>query len=490
LSRRVIVLSRSLFALFLFVVLLTSFVQAQNASSAKPFSGGYLAARAFHEGKFSFVNSGYNPLAVEPNALTCSPAPCIFKSVDASEGGAGAVNEDPVAVNPNNPQQILTGGNDFNCVNVQGFFATSDGGTTWSRKCSPGSGGQGDPIVGYDLNNVAYAGGIQNFSVVDFISKDNGKTWGNPITVITPVLGYLADKPWLEVDVNANSPRKNSIYVSTTQFDFSSGSQIWVSNSTDGGKTWNSTAVSTKQTFPTNVDQFSDLAVGADGTVYLSWLRCPAAASGICGGELSQIMFSRSKDGGKTWSKEKVAGTVTLVPSSCGAFYGCLPNTFERVSNIASNTVTGVGATAQVYISVYNWTGSQMQVEVLGSKNGGQTWGAPVLVTPGSKGDQFFQWANVSKNGKLLAVTWLDRRNDPNNLMYQPFYAISKDGGQTFGKAVALTGTKSNPNNDGRGGSFIGDYRTHVWSGSSIIAVWMDTRTNTSQDEVGGVKLH
>jgi len=180
--------------------------------------------------------------------------------------------------------------------------------------------------------------------------------------------------------------------------------------------------------------------------------------------------------------------TVTLVPNACGGgFYGCLPNTSERVSNLASNAVHGSGSTAQVYVCVYNWNGSQMQVEVIKSTDGGTTWGTPVLVSTSTKGDQFFQWINLAKSGQA-AVTWLDRRNDASNLKYQPFYAVSNNG-TTYGPNHPLSTTMSNPNKDGFGGSFMGDYRTHVWNGSSIDAVWMDTRTNVSQDEAGGARI-
>ena len=40
---------------------------------------------------------------------------------------------------------------------------------------------------------------------------------GTPV-VAAAVSGTDMDKPWLEVDTNANSPRKNSLYVSMTQF--------------------------------------------------------------------------------------------------------------------------------------------------------------------------------------------------------------------------------------------------------------------------------
>ena len=147
------------FALTL-TLLTTPLMSAQQRLDKSPLSGGLLAARAFKAGRLHYqpaANGGiHNP------DLTCSPAPCAFPNVDASEGGSAPVNEHPIAANPNNAMQLLSGGNDYNCGNIQGFFASGDGGSTWAHVCSPGSGGEGDPVVGYDLNNVAYAGGIQS----------------------------------------------------------------------------------------------------------------------------------------------------------------------------------------------------------------------------------------------------------------------------------------------------------------------------------------
>lgn len=473
------------------VVLFTPVLNAQNQHIFdKPYSGGYLAAKAFKEGQLHIQGNVTNRIA--PPSLTCSPAPCPFTPVDASEGGSNPVNEDPIAVNPNNPMQILSGGNDYNCGNIQGFFASSDGGTTWTRVCSPGSGGEGDPIVGYDLNNVAHAGGIQNGNVVGFTSTNNGMTWSAPTTIITPVFGYLSDKPWMEIDTSSTSTFKNNIYVSTTQFGpflgSSQKSQIWVSHSSDGGKTWTSKAVSAVST--TTVNQFSDLAIGADGTVYADWINCPANGflSPYCGGQKTNIMFSKSTDGGNTWSSPTVATTVTLVTDNGCCFYGQLPNTSERVSEIPANAAFGSGSTAKVYIAVYNWTGTQMQLEVIRSKDGGTTWASPKIVNPtATTGDQFFQWLNVNSAG-TIGVTWLDRRNDTANLSYQPFFAFSKNSGGSFSVGHALSSKKSNPLNDGFGGAFMGDYTGNAWSGTkTIYQSYMDTTTGTCQDFVTGV---
>ena len=456
-----------------------------------PYSGGVLMARAIQQGRVQIHPGVPNPLGVPP--VTCTPAPCVFTPDRASEGGQ-AVNENPIAVNPKNPQNLLTGGNDYNCGNIQGFFSSSDGGSTWSHVCLSGSGGEGDPIVGFDLNGTAYAGGIQNSDYVLSSSTDGGKIFGTPVIVSKPLLGSLADKPWLEIDLNSTSPFKNALYVSGTQFASNSNSEISVSHSTDGGKTWTTKVVDTEQHYPSEVDQFSDLAIGADGTVYVNWLRCPAnGPTGNCGDTVGNIMFSKSTDGGNTWSTPSVTTTVTLMPDpSGGGFYGTLPHfNSERISDIPSNAVVGSGSTAKVYVAVYTWTGAVAEVELVTSIDGGTTWGAPVVVSAPTTGDQFFQWVNAGPGGKV-GVTWLDRRNDTADKLYQPFFAISGAGGASFGGAKALSSAKSNPAKDGFGGSFMGDYRTHVWSGTVINAVWMDTTTGTNncQDEFGGTKLH
>src|SRR5205823_12075322 len=118
------------------VMIVVPVMNAQNVLGKSPLSGGLLAARAVKEGRIQLqTNVGHGP---SPD-LTCSPATCAFTPVQVS-GGGQMVDEDPVAANPNNRMQLLSGGNDYNCSNVQGFYASSDGGTTWTRSCSKGSG--------------------------------------------------------------------------------------------------------------------------------------------------------------------------------------------------------------------------------------------------------------------------------------------------------------------------------------------------------------
>jgi hypothetical protein len=193
-------------------------------------------------------------------------------------------------------------------------------------------------------------------------STDNGQKWSAPAVAVTPLFsGGLTDKPWLQVDDNASA-----LYLSVTQFDATGNdTEISVSHSTNGGTSWTTSAVDTAQVFPA-VDQFSDLAIGTDGTVYVSWMRCTAI--GECAGTQATLLLSRSTDGGNTWSKP-----VTLAPDNSGCcFYGQLPNTGERVSEIP---VLGIDNSSgphagTLYAAFYTWTGSFMVVDVATSTTG------------------------------------------------------------------------------------------------------------------------
>jgi hypothetical protein len=464
-----------------------------------PISASTLVVRGIRNGTIHLQNAGKQGTAPATPGLNCTPAPCALPNVNASTGTTQPVDETPIAVNPLNKKQMITGGNDYNCTSstYRGFWVSNNGGKTWSGACGlgyNGATGDGDPMVGYDLNGTVFQGGIDNVgsgSISVASSTNNGKTWNNPV-IANAVNGMSADKGWMEIDANAGSPRKNNIYVSNTMFASNNDSSIWVSHSTDGGKTFSIVQASPTATWPNFVNQFSDLGTGADGTVYLTYLNCPVTGqSGDCGGTASTMYFQKSTDGGKTWSTQVAVDHITLAPDNCGAFYGCLPNTSERVSNIpvvAADASGGV-RNGQLYVVDYNWTGTYMQVRVASSTDGGNTWSSPVNVAPKSdKHDQFFPWLNVDSKGNV-GVTWLDRRNDSSNINYEAFATWSSDGGSSFKTNVQIADTASNPFDDGFGSGFMGDYSGNAWFGNKLFASWTDTRNGSySQDEIGGLK--
>jgi hypothetical protein len=459
-----------------------------------PLSASFQMARAINAGILRPSTGGE---AIQPPALKCKPRPCALPNVRASRGPQ-PVNQTPMAVDPN-AGNLLTAGNDYNCPSLQGYYISVSGGASWSRSCgtvaSGSTGGGGQPIVGWDLNEVAYRGGADMFSqstsgiVVDK-STDLGATWSTPV-IAARVFGLLMDKPWMEIDNNLASPFKNTIYVSATEVtNNNSNSRIAVTHSSDGGATWSLVNVDTLQIFP-KVDQFSDLAITDDGTVYVSWMRCTASGpTNDCGGTTASMWFSKSTNQGVTWSAPTMINNVDLAPDDCGAFYGCLPNTSIPVSNVPVIAVDNSASPTHgnLYVIEYTWRGFYMKTQVTVSSNGGSVWGSPIRVTPSSDThDQFFAWINVASNG-TVGVSFLDRRNDQANIDYDAFSASSTNGGASY-QDLQLSNVTSNPLNDGFGGSFLGESTGNGWGAGAkhMFAAWPDTRLGESQDEVGGL---
>jgi len=480
---------------FLLIALLLSLATIANAQTATspleklPYSGGVLVSRAIRAGRVQLPSDNFL-LPLQPPSETCSPIPCVLPNVDVFPTSA-PVNEVPMSVNHKHPKQLLTGSNDYSCGTFLGFDASNDGGATWNHTCftTVSGAGDGDPGVGYDLNGKAYISGIDAGALaIDFeTSTNNGKTWSATAVAVPSLNGGLTDKPWLEIDTSPGSKFKNSLYISITQFDPNSDSQITVTYSHDGGKTWKLGFTGPLQQFPGSVDQFSDIAIGADGTVYLTWQRCPTTGpTNDCGGTTATMYFAKSTNGGKTWTKPHAMFKTNLAPDSCGAFYGCLPNTNERIANIpviAVDNSTGPHK-GNLYVAYYNWTGTYMKMKVATSTNGGKTWTSKPVAPASDTHDQFFQWINVNKG--VVGVSFMDRRNDPSNVNYEAFAAFSTNGGASFGKNVDLSASPSNPFNDGFGGGFIGDYTGNGWSGNTLYVTFTDTTKGIDQDFLTG----
>ena len=471
-----------------------SYYNYQRPILYSPLSGSVLVAQALRAGRIR-VPFYYRP-QINPFNLTCSPEPCTTPNVQASEGG-NPVNETPIAVDPRNKRHMLSGGNDYNCSNTQGFFGSNNGGTTWNHTCMsnvPGGSGEGDPDVGYDLHHTAFAAALDAVSGVSDVilekSTNNGGTWSSPTIAVTGIAPYtFVDKDWMQIDDSPGSRWPNWIYISDTEFDPSNNTIIAVAHSSNGGSSFTNVKVDAV-TFPL-IDQFSDLAIDATGTVWVSWMRCSATGpSSDCGGTHAMELISKSNDGGNTWSTPVVMAKPHLLPDNCGAYYGCLPNTSERISNIPAIDVdrsSGPNA-GRLYAIYYNWTGNQAQVLVTHSSNGGMTWSHPIRVAPGAVNDEFFPWLTTEKDG-TVGATWLDRRLDSSNINYDAFGSSSTNGGASFAPSARISTVSSNPLNDGFGGSFMGDYTGNIWAGDTVFASWTDTRSGVNgQDEVGGLK--
>jgi hypothetical protein len=238
------------------------------------------------------------------------------------------------------------------------------------------------------------------------------------------------------------------------------------------------------------LNYFPSVATAADGTVYATWLLCKERGGGEyggCGGRIADIMFSKSSDGGESWSTPVVIEQPRLAPYSIYALWGALPFSGVAVSEIpvlAVDNSSGPDA-GNVYVCFYHNAGTYLQVAVITSRDQGQTWSSPVNVSSLRPGDQFNPWVSVSSTG-TVGVTWLQGQLGSDK--YRPFFAVSTDGGVTFTGDHSLDNGLSNPSANPNS---FGEYRTHVWIGNALYAVWQDNHTGGSnfQVAIGGVQF-
>ena len=346
-----------------------------------------------------------------------------------------------------------------------------------------------EPSVGYDREGQAYAAGAYSDNEgmgTGFLAVQNssdGKHWSKPKIALRHAGQSYPFETSMAVDTSPTSPWVNSVYVSGVMWTHSGRrNQVTVAHSSDGGSTWTQTTAEAIQTYPRQ-DFFTRMAVGKDGTVFLTWMRCKGTNNSICGNNIAHMMFSKSTDGGATWSSPDLVATVTI--------NWILSNTDqERVYNypvIAVDNSDGPN-TGNLYVAMYNWTGTYLRAQVIRSTDGGKTWSKPIPLAPESDThDQFFPTVSVSPTG-LVGVSWLDRRNDPANHDYQAFAAISTDGGKTFPN-TQLTDAFSDPDKSGAD-NWMGDYMGNTWVGNKFIAAWMDSSNGVDMQEViGGIRL-
>jgi hypothetical protein len=339
--------------------------------------------------------SAQRPYSYEPS-LTCSPAPCVLPPTLASEGTSTNIYA-PVAVNPANPAQLIVGSDDGNChgfyPRLVGFHVSSDAGSTWITTCMGylDAFGQlwepGDlPMVSYDLKGAAYIAGYYGYcssegfncySVVGMEKSTYGEDWMGPFTALGNASSEIT---WasLAVDQTPSSPYANSIYVLGVNLAVSS--QVLVSRSRDGGNTWSVSQVGAEPPHSSAWNYNPSITVGEDGTIYLAWMHCPGPSGDCSPNSIEDVAFSKSSDGGETWSKPTLIAQVVEVPnpSGCGCYpFGPIPNTDVYAPNTPAlgvdNSSNGPFA-GRLYATMFEWTGTYMRVQVIHSPDGGSTW--------------------------------------------------------------------------------------------------------------------
>ncbi|HEX5245987.1 MAG TPA: sialidase family protein [Gaiellaceae bacterium] len=404
-------------------------------------------------------------------------------------------NETPIAVNPANPSDMITGANDWNYNDGCAVNTSGDGGKTWTPTLpngflpgitkytnDPNVAGTGaydaggDPTIAFSPDGkVAYyvCQAFDFTSPYDIAlllnrSYDGGFTWqqtglvqistfqGNGTT--TGSNGKFADHENIHVD-----PTNGNVYVTWAEFSGNTHSPVYVAASHDQGDTWTLNKV-TAGNVKNNQDQ--RVVTDASGNAYLVF------DNGVNGGKgLTVLYASKSTDGGSTWSTPvqfaALTNPVCVFPPYCFNISG---GQFRAGGSYPAPAFDNAHNRLDVLVADIRGPYAQM---VLYSLKPNLTLDFSTQI-PGGPGDHFMGELSAAPNGRLDASYW-DRSYSGNTLV-DLTYATSSDGGQTWRQA-RVTPTGYDPSQWGvPAGSgfrpFIGDYNGIASTNTTAYMTW------------------
>lgn len=350
--------------------------------------------------------------------------------------------EPSISINPRNPNNIVAG------AVLDAVFYSTDGGETWIGDTMVSSFGVwGDPVLITDTAGHHYYLHLsdptgENWSseeILDRIviqkSTDGGQTWSNG-SFTGMAHPKDQDKHWAVVDTNTNA-----IYITWTQFDNYGSedpkdeSNILFSKSLDGGETW-SEALQVN-TIPGNCldnDSTTEGAVPAVG---------PDGTIYVTWGNRGNLYFSKSSDAGESWTEDRV------IAKQSGGWDIDVPGV-QRANGMP---VTICDTTGSLYVNWVDDREGNYDVWVMRSDDGGDSWTDAIRVNDDTgSADQFFTWMCVDPISNILYAVFYDRRDLEGNHTHV-YLARSADQGVTWTNIqISEESFRTNPL------AFFGDY--------------------------------
>ncbi|NPV12113.1 MAG: T9SS type A sorting domain-containing protein [Ignavibacteria bacterium] len=397
-----------------------------------------------------------------------------FPNIRVSQPSSTDPNETSIAINPLDTLNLVAG------ANIRYYYYSTDGGYTWFQgNLSSPLGVWGDPCVVFDLNGHCYFGHLSNPSsggywidrIVVQKSTNKGISWSSGVGIGYNPPTRNQDKEWLAVDWT-NSSYRNNIYMAWTEFDSygssnpQDSSRILFSRSTDGGATWSAPVrVSDKGGDCIDEDNTVEGAVPAIGPNGEVYL----AWAGPLG-----LVFDKSTDGGLSWGIDKV---ITSIPGgwdfNVPGIYRCngLPVTACDISNSPYR--------GTIYV---NWSDQRngtnnTDIFLVKSTDGGNTWSQPKKVNQdNTQTHQFFTWMTVDPATGYLYFVYYDRRTYTDNRT-DVYLARSTDGGETFTE-FKISQSPFTPTSS----IFFGDYTGITALNGKVYPIW--TRLENNQRSV------
>jgi hypothetical protein len=433
--------------------------------------------------------------------------------VDSNDGGSLRQGNEPYSViDPTEPTHVFAGWNDYCQTDLgagwQGFAYSLDSGETWTNSTVPGYPADtsaegmasplfgkhtdaGDPIAAFDNDGNLFVGGIafnrvkpSNGDVYVATYDTNPHPSGYPVDYLRTVIvgsgtpsevigGIFQDKPMLEVD-RTGGEFDGNVYVCWSRFTGAGQNKVYFSRSTDSGATF-SRPVAISRSQEVKGIQGCDIAIEADGDVYVTYRTFTSNPNFVDG-----LAFSRSTDGGASFSRAKLIRNITPYFPRDGArdcgdgpFICATEFVFHRVPLEPRVTADQTGELAGVYL-VYNAIrpGSEVESEtsfasagagevgqsltyVVRTTNDGASWSDPVAVDPAEAGHQFFP--DIDALDGTIAVVWQDNRTDDAYSVQLPIGNTLDDDDRPVSSGTDVVNTFVSYSTDGTTWTALGD---------------------------------
>lgn len=267
------------------------------------------------------------------------------------------------------------------------FHRSSDGGKTWHYQDVEGGPTDsrnyafegGDCDVAMDAGGTIYVADTWLGDLSVGHSTDGGRTWdGTALSGTAPVI----DRPWL-----VGGP-KGTVYLSYHDLQCCSPAAMWFTKSTDYGKTFSPAVSITAANADGAYIWEGNFVVSPSGKdIDLVYSRRDSGLVTVPTSESPMSMWlASSRDGGSTWSS-------------------------TRIANLGAETTTiypQIGRDAGGYLHVV-WSapaGSKgTRVSYTYSKDGGKTWRSPSVISGERTG--LAPWVVGGKTRGSAAVVWL-----------------------------------------------------------------------------------
>lgn len=380
--------------------------------------------------------------------------------ISKNDGERFGPNEPSIMMDPENTDVLVAGSI------LNNYHFSNDGGRTWEigELTSP-YGVWGDPVIDVDskgnfyyfhLSNVAGGDGWID-RIVCQKSTDKGVSWSDG--TFTGLNGSKdQDKQWSVIDRT-----NDNIYLTWTQFDEYGSkdpactSVILFSKSLDGGQSWST---------PVQINQFEGDCLDGDDAVGGA---VPAVGPN---GEIyvtwagpKGLLFNRSLDQGETWLQEEI-----LIDTMPGGWDQKISG-ISRANGfpITKCDLSGGPNHGTIYV---NWSDQRngehnTDIWLSKSRDGGNTWSSRSKVNKDkSNRQQFFTWMDIDQTNGNLHFVFYDRRNYSGDLT-DVYLAFSNNGGRSF-KNKRVSESPFLPNK----GVFFGDYTNITVHNNIVRPIW------------------